>query len=220
MHIRQIYRHRYKLAFPGGASDKEPACQCKRHKRHRFDPWVRKTSWRRAWQPFQDSCLENRMDRGTWQASVHRIAKSWTQLKWLSVHMDIDMDIRDGCIHSWLSVHMNIDMDIWRWMYIHTHISLLLLFSCSVVSNSLQPYCYAPLWESALDKNHLIAFLTSGSAFGTVVILYLYSMITSCIFQSFVTIKFSYFNKRTYKIFNNYNGVPRLLNWTAFAWRV
>ena len=26
------------------------ACQCRRHKRHGFDPWVRKTPWRRAWQ--------------------------------------------------------------------------------------------------------------------------------------------------------------------------
>ena len=30
---------------------KEPACQCRRHKKHRFDPWVRKIPWRRAWQP-------------------------------------------------------------------------------------------------------------------------------------------------------------------------
>ena len=28
----------------------------------------------------QYSCLENPMDRGTWQAAVHRVAKSWTQL--------------------------------------------------------------------------------------------------------------------------------------------
>ena len=28
-------------------SGKEPACQCRRL---RFDPWVRKTSWRRKWQ--------------------------------------------------------------------------------------------------------------------------------------------------------------------------
>ena len=34
-----------------GASGKEPACQCRRCKRHRFDPWVREISWRRAWQP-------------------------------------------------------------------------------------------------------------------------------------------------------------------------
>ena len=37
--------------FPGGASSKEPACPCRRHKRRGFDPWVRKIPWRRAWQP-------------------------------------------------------------------------------------------------------------------------------------------------------------------------
>ena len=37
--------------FPGGASVKEPACQCKICKRHGFDPWVRKIPWRRKWQP-------------------------------------------------------------------------------------------------------------------------------------------------------------------------
>ena len=37
--------------FPGGASGKEPACQSRRPRRHGFDAWVRKISWRRAWQP-------------------------------------------------------------------------------------------------------------------------------------------------------------------------
>ena len=39
------------LALGSGASGEEPACQCWRHKRHRFDPWVGKGPWRRAWQP-------------------------------------------------------------------------------------------------------------------------------------------------------------------------
>ena len=30
--------------------------------------------------PLQYSCLENPMDGGAWQASVHGVAKSWTQL--------------------------------------------------------------------------------------------------------------------------------------------
>ena len=30
--------------------------------------------------PLQCSCLGNPMDRGTWQARAHRVAKSWTQL--------------------------------------------------------------------------------------------------------------------------------------------
>ena len=36
--------------------------------------------------PFQYSCLENLMDWGAWQATVHRVAKSQTWLKWLSIH--------------------------------------------------------------------------------------------------------------------------------------
>ena len=30
--------------------------------------------------PLQYSCLENPMDRGAWQATVHGVTKSWTQL--------------------------------------------------------------------------------------------------------------------------------------------
>ena len=37
--------------FLGGTSGKEPACQCKRHKRCSLGPWVEKIPWRRAWQP-------------------------------------------------------------------------------------------------------------------------------------------------------------------------
>ena len=36
--------------------------------------------------PLQNSCLGNPMDRGAWQAMVHRISKSWTRLKWRSMH--------------------------------------------------------------------------------------------------------------------------------------
>ena len=39
------------LGFPGGTSGKEPTCQCRRHKRYRFHPWIRKIPWRRAWHP-------------------------------------------------------------------------------------------------------------------------------------------------------------------------
>ena len=30
--------------------------------------------------PLQYSCLGNPMDRGAWHATVHKVAKSWTQL--------------------------------------------------------------------------------------------------------------------------------------------
>ena len=41
----------YIWGLPGGASGKGPACQCRRCKRCRFDPWVGKIPWRRARQP-------------------------------------------------------------------------------------------------------------------------------------------------------------------------
>ena len=37
--------------FPGGASGKESACQCRRQKILGFSPWVGKIPCKRAWQP-------------------------------------------------------------------------------------------------------------------------------------------------------------------------
>ena len=37
--------------FPWGLSGKESACQCRRHGRCGFNPWVEKIPWRRKWQP-------------------------------------------------------------------------------------------------------------------------------------------------------------------------
>ena len=39
------------MSFPGGSSDKESTCQCRRLRRHWFDPWVGNIPWRRKWQP-------------------------------------------------------------------------------------------------------------------------------------------------------------------------
>ena len=39
------------MDFPGGVSGKELTCQCRKHKKHGFSPWVRKIPCRRAWQP-------------------------------------------------------------------------------------------------------------------------------------------------------------------------
>ena len=47
--------------------------------------WARSLGWADPLEeematPLQYSCLENPMDRGAWQATVHGVAKSWTQL--------------------------------------------------------------------------------------------------------------------------------------------
>ena len=70
------------------ASSKEPTCQCRRHKRQGFDPWVRNVLWEdtATGNPLQYSYLENPMDRRVWQARVHRVTKGWTRLKQLNMH--------------------------------------------------------------------------------------------------------------------------------------
>ena len=44
-------------------------------------PWLGRSPGGGHSNPFQDSCLENRMDRGAWWATTHGVAKSWTLLK-------------------------------------------------------------------------------------------------------------------------------------------
>ena len=39
------------MGYQGSTGGKEPACQCRRHKRREFSPWVRKIPHRRKWQP-------------------------------------------------------------------------------------------------------------------------------------------------------------------------
>ena len=42
----------------------------------------------------QYSCLANPMDRGAWRATLHRVTKSWTQLKRISRHTCIIIILR------------------------------------------------------------------------------------------------------------------------------
>ena len=70
----------------GGTCGKEPACRCRRPKRHGFDTWVGRSPGDRHDKPLQHFCLENPTDRGAWWATIHKVAKSWTRLKWLSTH--------------------------------------------------------------------------------------------------------------------------------------
>ena len=85
--------------FPGSLAGEEPACQCRRP---RFNPWVGKISLTRKW---QYSCLENSIDRGAWQATVHGINKSQT---WLSSHTRVRTHTHTHtlCIITYLCVYL------------------------------------------------------------------------------------------------------------------
>ena len=64
-----------------GTVDKESTCQCRRHKRCGFDPWVRKSPLRRKWQP-TPVFLPGKFHRQ--KSLVDGVEKSQT---WLSVNM-------------------------------------------------------------------------------------------------------------------------------------
>ena len=74
------------MGSPGGASGKEPTYQWGRFRDSSSVPrWERSPG--EGWgNPLWCSCLDNPMDRGTWWATVHRVTKSRTWLKWLSKH--------------------------------------------------------------------------------------------------------------------------------------
>ena len=64
-----IYIYR---GFPGDSNSKEFA--------HNPDviPGLGRSLREGKGYPLQYSCLENSMDRGAWQATVHDVSKSWT----------------------------------------------------------------------------------------------------------------------------------------------
>ena len=47
----KLLKWRVLWGFPGGASGKESACQCMRHRRRGFCPWIGKMPWDRKWEP-------------------------------------------------------------------------------------------------------------------------------------------------------------------------
>ena len=71
--------YKIKLGFPGGTGGKEPTCQCRLDVRDVGSIPGSGRSWQptggRLGNPLQYCCLENPMDRGAWQAAVHKVAK-------------------------------------------------------------------------------------------------------------------------------------------------
>ena len=76
--------------------------------------------------PLQYSCLENSMNRGAWLATVHRVTKSQTGLKRLSVRVHTHTHTHT-CIFipNWSSLMMGVDLclfvsPIFDWLCNHT----------------------------------------------------------------------------------------------------
>ena len=67
--------------LPWPLSSKESACSTGVKGDLGSIPRSRRSPGRGHDNPLQYSCLENPMDREAWWATVHKLAKSWTQLK-------------------------------------------------------------------------------------------------------------------------------------------
>ena len=71
---------------PGGPSGKNPLANIGDVRDVGSIPGSGRSPGEGCGNPLQYSCLENPMDRGAWQTMVHRVAKSWTQLKLVSTY--------------------------------------------------------------------------------------------------------------------------------------
>ena len=68
------------VGFPGDAVVKNPPANERAKGDEGPIPGLGKSPGGGNGNPLQYSCLENPMDRGTWWATVHRVAKSRTRL--------------------------------------------------------------------------------------------------------------------------------------------
>ena len=57
------------VGFPGGSVVKNLPANARRHRRHRFIPWVEKIPWKRNWQP--TSVFLPKESHGQWSLVVY-----------------------------------------------------------------------------------------------------------------------------------------------------
>ena len=68
------------MGFPGGARIKNPPANAGDIRDVGSIPGSGRSPGEANGNPVQYSCLENRMDRGAWQAAVHGLEKRWPRL--------------------------------------------------------------------------------------------------------------------------------------------
>ena len=75
--------------FPGGASGKESACQCRRCKRPGFEPWVRKIPWRK-------------------KTATHSSILAW-KIPWTEKLGGLQSTELERVEHNWVRTHTHTD---------------------------------------------------------------------------------------------------------------
>ena len=116
------------MSLPGGSDGKESACNAGVMS---LIPRLERSPGEGNNYPLQYSCLENSIDKRDWWATVHGVAESQT---WLS-HFHQWQSLLQG---GFLLLHKTSDCG---WVHVLTQTPFSSVqFSCSVVSDSLQPH--------------------------------------------------------------------------------
>ena len=85
--------------FPGGASGKESPCQCWRHKRRGFHPWVERSPGEGNGNPLQSSCLENSIGQRSLVGYSPWCCKESDTTEWLTLTFIVLMSINNLNLH-------------------------------------------------------------------------------------------------------------------------
>jgi len=87
--------------------------------------------------PLQYSCLLNPMDRGAWQATVHRVTKSWTRLKQFSTHsLKIYIHLNPALPLEEITVILGKDLTLWKLVTVNYFITIEILEIPQLPQNS------------------------------------------------------------------------------------
>ena len=105
-----LYLH---IGFPRWCSGKKSACQCKRPRRCRFNPWVGKISWSRKWQPtpvFLPGESYGQKSLVGYRLGSQRVRRNWSDLPcthlsrgepWVLYHIDFRSTRMDFLLTYW-----------------------------------------------------------------------------------------------------------------------
>ena len=77
------FAHTWNDGLPRWHSGKESICQCRRHKRCRFNSWVLTIPCRRKWQPASVFLPGKFRDRGVWRVTMgpQRVRHNWARTR-------------------------------------------------------------------------------------------------------------------------------------------
>ena len=145
------------LGFPGDASGKEPACSCWGLRDAGLIPALRRSPGEGHGNPLQYSSLENPMDKGAWWATVHKVAKSWTWLKQLSMHAQVIYSLKFSCYGIWTLqgttiIHKYILFKIYVWKARGKKIAFYIL---TLLAQAYKVKWNFHNWNSRLNKYNL-----------------------------------------------------------------